>query len=71
MEKFIDAASEDSQGAALTFAVATGAGPEEYTALDWQSFNLEKARITKVIHWARKGGGYKFTEQPKTAESRQ
>lgn len=72
VEKFIDAASEDSQGAALTFAVATGARPEEYTALDWQSLNLEEGtvRITKVLHWARKGGGYKFTEQPKTDAGR-
>jgi integrase len=72
-EAFIKAAKSDPMGAALVFALATGARPEEYLALRWSEVDFEKGevRIQRVVQWRRKaaGGGFYFLP-PKTKKSR-
>jgi integrase len=72
-EVFIKAAKSDPMGAALIFALATGARPEEYLALRWSDVDFEKGevRIQRVVQWHRKavGGGFYFLP-PKTKKSR-
>lgn len=72
-ERFIKAAKSDAMGAALVFAVATGARPEEYLALRWSDVDFDKGevRIGRVVQWRRKesGGGFYFLP-PKTKKSR-
>ncbi|MET0649197.1 MAG: site-specific integrase [Pyrinomonadaceae bacterium] len=72
-EAFIKAAKPDPMGAALVFALATGARPEEYLALRWSDVDFEKGevRIQRVVQWRRKdaGGGFYFLP-PKTKKSR-
>lgn len=71
--RFIKAAESDTMGAALIFAVATGARPEEYLALRWSDVDFDKGevRIQRVVQWRRKesGGGFYFLS-PKTKKSR-
>ena len=72
-ETFIRTAKSDPMGAALVFALATGARPEEYLALRWSDvdFYRGEVRIQRVVQWHRKaaGGGYYFLP-PKTKKSR-
>lgn len=72
-EAFIKAAKSDSMGAALVFALATGARPEEYLALRWSEVDFDRGevRILRVVQWRRKeaGGGFYFLP-PKTKKSR-
>lgn len=72
-EKFIKAAKSDPMGAALVFALATGARPEEYLALRWQDVDFERGEVSirRVVQWRRKvnGGGFYFLP-PKTKKSR-
>lgn len=72
-EAFLDACKGDLMGAALTFALATGARPEEYLALRWSDVDFDKGevRIQRVVQWHRKaeGGSFYFLP-PKTRKSR-
>lgn len=72
-EKFITAAKPDPMGAALIFALATGARPEEYLALRWEDVDFDRGEVTirRVVQWRRKadGGGFYFLP-PKTKKSR-
>lgn len=72
-ERFIKAAKTDSMGAALVFALATGARPEEYLALRWSDVDFDRGEvgIRRVVQWRRKaaGGGHYFLP-PKTKKSR-
>lgn len=72
-EAFIKAAKSDSMGAALVFALATGARPEEYLALRWSDVDFDKGEVAirRVVQWHRKeaGGGFYFLS-PKTKKSR-
>lgn len=72
-EAFIKAAKADPMGAALVFALATGARPEEYLALRWSDVDFERGevRVQRVVQWHRKaaGGGFYFLP-PKTKKSR-
>ncbi|MDQ1591721.1 MAG: integrase [Pyrinomonadaceae bacterium] len=72
-EQFLESAKADSMGAALIFALATGARPEEYLALRWADVDFERGevRIQQVVQWHRKtaGGGWYFLP-PKTKKSR-
>jgi integrase len=72
-ERFIKAAKSDPMGAALVFALATGARPEEYLALRWSDVDFDRGevRIQRVVQWHRKatGGGFYFLP-PKTKKSR-
>jgi integrase len=72
-EAFIKTAKADPMGAALVFALATGARPEEYLALRWSDVDFDRGevRIQRVVQWRRKvgGGGFYFLP-PKTKKSR-
>lgn len=72
-ERFLDACKADQMGAALVFALATGARPEEYLALMWSDVDFERGevRIQRVVQWHRQadGGGWYFLP-PKTKKSR-
>lgn len=72
-ERFIAAAKADPMGAALIFAIATGARPEEYLALRWSDVDFDhgEVRISQVVQWRRRrnGGGFYFMP-PKTRKSR-
>ena len=71
-EQFTGACKDDSMGATLTFALATGTRPEEYLALRWSDVDFEhgKVRIQRVVQWHRKAdGGFCFLH-PKTRKSR-
>lgn len=72
-ERFIRAAPSDAMGAALIFALATGARPEEYLALRWSDVDFDRGEvlISRVVQWHRKaeGGGFYFLP-PKTRKSR-
>ena len=68
-ERFMKAAKSDRLGIVFWFALATGARPEEYLALQWPDLNLKKreVNINKSIWWP-KGGGWKL-EEVKTQSS--
>jgi integrase len=72
-ERFITAAKADPMGAALVFALATGARPEEYLALRWSDVDFDRGEVSirRVVQWRRKdaGGGCYFLP-PKTKKSR-
>ena len=72
-DRFLKAAAKDSIGAALSFALATGARPEEYLGLRWSDADFDKGEVSvrRVVKWRRKseGGGFYFL-QPKTKKSR-
>jgi integrase len=62
-ERFIHAAKGDPLCVVFWFALATGARPEEYLALQCPDVDLEKCEVT--IHqsiWWPKGGGWKIKE---------
>lgn len=68
-ERFIKAAKSDPLGIVFWFALAVGARPEEYLALQWADLDLEKAEVT--IHrsiYFPKGGSWKI-EEVKTESS--
>ncbi|MGA9768363.1 MAG: site-specific integrase [Blastocatellia bacterium] len=69
--KFLSAASEDRYGVLFAIALATGMRPEEYLALQWKDFDLERGTVSvkRTLCWRRLGGGWYFGE-PKTARSR-
>jgi integrase len=54
-DSFIEAAKADRMGAALVFALTTGARPEEYLALRWSEVDFERGevRIRRVVQWRR------------------
>jgi integrase len=72
-EKFLEAAKADRMGVLLTFALATGARPEEYFGLKWEDVNFEKGEVTirrVVKHRPGKEGGGWYFSTPKTKKSR-
>lgn len=68
-ERFMKAAKQDSLGIVFWFALAVGARPEEYLALQWPDLDLEKAevRFHQTIYFP-KGGGWQI-EEVKTESS--
>jgi len=68
-ERFIKAARTDRLGIVFLFALAIGARPEEYLALEWPDIDLKKREVNihKAIWWP-KGGGWKI-EEVKTQSS--
>lgn len=62
-ERFIKAAKSDRLGVVFWFALALGARPEEYTALQWCDLDLEKceAFFHRALWWPG-GGGWKIDE---------
>lgn|SRR5215213_3728961 len=68
---FLEAAQNDKHGLVFEFALLTGARPEEYLALKWSDFDQKRKTVTfrRTLIW-RKGGGWYFDEQMKTAHSR-
>jgi integrase len=69
--RFLAAAAKNGRGLIFEFALLTGARPEEYLALKWQDIDLQRRTVTfqRTLLW-RKGGGWYFDEQMKTAQSR-
>lgn len=72
-DAFLKAAKSDPMGAALVFALTTGARPEEYLALRWSDVDFDKGEVSirRVVQRRRKadGGGFYFLP-PKTKKSR-
>ena len=70
-KSFLRAAESNKRGLVFEFALLTGARPEEYLGLKWSDFEKERGTITfqRTLIW-RKGGGWYFDEQMKTALSR-
>jgi integrase len=68
-ERFIKSAKHDPLGIVFWFALAVGARPEEYLALQWPDLDLEKAEvfIRRAIYFP-KGGDWKI-EDLKTESS--
>jgi integrase len=62
-ERFMKAAAIDRLGIVFWFALAVGARPEEYTALQWSDLDLVKreAFFHRTIWWPA-GGGWKIDE---------
>ena len=69
--RFLQAASEDRHRVLFTFALITGARPEEYLGLQWKDVDLQNATVTirRTLVWRRRGGGW-YYGQPKTNKSR-
>jgi integrase len=68
-ERFIREAKTDSRGILFWFALAIGARPEEYLALQWPDLDLEKREVHIVRSiWWKKGEGWKI-EEVKTQSS--
>lgn len=68
-ERFIKAAMTDKLGIVFWFALAVGARPEEYTALQWRDLDLQKCEA--FFHrsvWRPADGGWKI-EEVKTQSS--
>lgn len=70
-KSFLRAAQQNKHGLVFEFALLTGARPEEYLAIKWSDIDLQRQTITfqRTLIW-RKGGGFYFDEQMKTAHSR-
>jgi integrase len=62
-ERFIKSARHDPLGIVFWFALAVGARPEEYLALQWPDIDLDKAevRFHRTIYFP-KGGDWKIEE---------
>jgi len=69
--RFLQAASDNERGLIFEFALLTGARPEEYLAIKWADIDLGRGTVTfqRTLQW-RKGGGWYFDEEMKTAQSR-
>lgn len=68
-ERLIKAAKSDPMGIVFWFALATGARPEEYLALQWSDVDLKKCEAS--FHqsvWFPRSGGWKI-EEVKTQSS--
>lgn len=68
-ERFMQAAKPDPMGIVFWFALATGARPEEYLALQWPDLDLSKGEAS--FHrsvWFPRSGGWKI-EEVKTQSS--
>ena len=70
-QRFLKAAQSNKHGLIFEFALLTGARPEEYLALKWADVDFNRSSVTfqRTLLW-RKGGGWYFDEQMKTAHSR-
>ncbi|MGI8638328.1 MAG: site-specific integrase [Pyrinomonadaceae bacterium] len=68
---FLDALQGERFATMFSFALATGARPEEYLGLQWKDIDFEKgtAIIRRALITHCKGGGWHFSE-PKTKQSR-
>jgi integrase len=62
-ERFMKAAKSDPMGVVFWFALAVGARPEEYTALQWSDVDLNKCEVTfhRSVWWPA-GGGWRIEE---------
>lgn len=71
-ERFMKAAKSDRLGIVFWFALATGARPEEYLALQWPDLNLKRreVNINKSIWWPKGGAGKSKKSKPDPASER-
>lgn len=68
---FLEALQGNRFATMFSFALATGARPEEYLSIQWKDIDFEKRTviIRRALITNRKGGGWQFSE-PKTKQSR-
>lgn len=70
--QFLNACSGRRFGLLFEFGLQTGLRPEESIGLQWGDLTLSGSRgvvqVKRVVHHARRGGGWKFSE-PKTKSS--
>lgn len=70
-QAFLKAAQSNKHGLIFEFGLITGARPEEYLAIQWSDLEMDRGAISfqRTLIW-RKGGGWYFDDQMKTALSR-
>jgi integrase len=70
-QKFLTATKVSKHGLIFEFGLLTGARPEEFLALKWSDLDVVRSTVSfrRTLIW-RKGGGWYFDDQMKTAMSR-